>query len=153
MAVFRSSKATLEPAVVSRGSTTLPQAAQTAYFTVTGRILLTQIVGEVTVVIETQETILNLIANPTVGADVPLCTGVDMTADAVGTLYTITGDVSDAIQVTTSGAVDADANFEKPIVVAAGTIDLNSDNDSSSGETKWTLHYIPLDAGSYVTEA
>lgn len=138
------------PVIVERASAALPQGTQTAYFTVTGRVLITQIVGEVTVQIEAQETVLKLISNPTVGADVDLCAGVDTTGDAVGTLLNITGTVADAMIPTTSGAFTAQASG---VIVSAGTIDLDADDDSSTGETKWTLHFVPLDSNSTVTTA
>jgi len=37
------------PRIVSRAASTTPQTAQTAYFTVTGRVKIVNIVGEVTV--------------------------------------------------------------------------------------------------------
>ena len=139
--------ATTTPVIVSRSAANLPQTTQTAYFTVTGRVLVTQIVGEVTTIIETQDNDTKLIANPTVGADVDLCTALNITADAVGTIYTITGTLADAMVATTSGAVTAQASA---VLVAAGTIDLDC-AASNTGATKWTLHYIPLDSGSTVT--
>jgi hypothetical protein len=54
------------PRIVSRDTANLPQSTQTPYFTVTGRVLITQIVGEVTTVIETQDCDLDIRANPTV---------------------------------------------------------------------------------------
>jgi len=136
--------------IVERTAAALPQATQTAYFTVSGRVLITDITGEVTTQIEAQETVAKLIANPTVGADVDLCALLDWTGDAVGTLYHITGTVADAMVATTSGAYTAQA---LPLVVAAGTIDLDTDNDSSTGETKWILSYLPLDDGATVVVA
>lgn len=150
----RSSTLVASTFTVERAAASLPQTAQTAYFTVTGRVLLTALVGEVTTVIQSQPNSTKLVANPTVGADVDLCSATDITADAAGTLYTITGDFSDAMVATTSGAVETSptANSVWPIVVAAGTIDLNC-AASNTGATKWTLHYIPLDVGSGVVTA
>jgi len=146
---MRMSSAHEFPKTVERATATLPQGVQTAYFTVTGRVIVTQIVGEVTVVIQTQANATKLIANPTVGADVDLCGTNDITADAVGTVYTITGTLADNMVATTSGAVQAQP---EGILVTAGTIDLDC-AASNTGETKWTLHYVPLDAGSHVAVA
>jgi hypothetical protein len=132
--------------IVSRGSALLPQSAQTPYFRVNGRVLITQLVGEVTVVLGATATNLSLVANPTVGADVNLCAVVAIASDAVGTLYTITGTLANAMIATTSGAVAAQASS---ILVADGTIDLKT-SANDTGQTKWTLHYIPLDLGSTV---
>jgi len=138
-----------QPVIISRTASVLPQTAQTAYFTVTGRVLLVNIVGEVTTVIQTLANATKLVANPTVGADVDLCAVNDITADAVGTLYNITGTLADAMIATTSGAMKSQA---ANIVVTAGTIDLNC-AASATGETKWVLHYVPLDAGSVIVVA
>jgi len=135
------------PVIVEKSAANLPQGAQTPYFTVTGKVLITQLVGTVTTEIEAQETVAKWIANPTVGADVDLCASADLTGDAVGTMLSITGTLADALVETTSGAVIAQASA---IVVDAGTIDLDTDNDSSTGATSIILHYIPLSSDGAV---
>jgi len=135
---------------VTRVAANLPQTTQTAYFTVSGgRVRITDIQGEVTTVIQAQLNNMQLISNPTVGADVDLCAVVDINGDAVGTMYNITGTLADAIVATTSGAMKSQADG---VTVTAGTIDLDC-SASSTGQTKWVLHYIPIDAGAYVTAA
>lgn len=135
-----------QPRIVSKATANLPQTTQSALFTVTGRVLITQLVGEVTTVIQTQDNNTKLVANPTVGADVDLCAVLNISADAVGTMYNITGTLTDAMIATTSGAFQAQL---AAIVCAAGTIDLYC-AASNTGQVKWTLHYIPLDSGSSV---
>lgn len=134
------------PRIVGRATDTLPQGTQEAIYTVSGRVLIKQIVGEVTTQIQAQANDMKLIANPTVGADVDLCAAVESNGDVVGTLYNITGTLANAMVATTSGAVIAQA---VAILVAAGTIDFDC-AASSSGNVKWTLHYVPLDAGSTI---
>jgi len=134
------------PTIVEKTAATLPQTTQGALFTVVGRVIVTSIVGEVTTVIQTQNNATKLVANPTVGADVDLCATVEITADAVGTLYNITGTLANAMVATTSGAVPVQA---AGVVVADGTIDLDC-AASNTGAIKWTLHFIPLDRGSHV---
>lgn len=130
-----------QPVIIERAKTTLPQGApgQTAYFTVSGRVMVVKIVGEVTVQIEGVAVSIKLIANPTVGADVDLCTAVVVNGDVVGTMYNITGTLADVMVATTSGAMISQANG---IDVAAGTIDLHTDINAT-GEIKWSIHYIP----------
>lgn len=135
---------------VSRSAANTPQTTQTPYFTVTGgRVLIHHIAGEVTTVLQAGANNLKLVSNPTVGADVDLCAQVDTDADAVGTIYTITGTLADAMIATTSGAVKAQVS---PIIVAAGSIDLYA-SASKTGQTKWVLQYSPLDVGAYVVAA
>jgi len=130
----------------SRASATLPATKATPYFTVTGKIKLLDIVGEVTTVVQAQANNTKLIANPTVGADVDLCAVNSITGDAKGTIYTITGTLANAMVATTSGAGVAQA---APLVVAAGTIDLSC-AATNTGATKWGVRYQPLESGSRV---
>jgi len=136
--------------VLHRTASVLPQATKTAYFTVTGKVIITDVVGEVTTIIENQATVIKLISTPTVGAPVDLCALLDINNDATGTMLHITGTVGDNMIATTSGAFTAQ---DLPIEVAAGTIDLDTDDDLSTGETKWRLTYVPCDEGSVVTVA
>jgi hypothetical protein len=154
MAVLRATKPGPEAVIVERASSTLPQSTQTAYFTVSGRVLVTALVGEVTVVIQSQATTLQWVANPTVGADVTITsTGLDANAHAVGQLYGVTGTFASAIDTRATAGLQPGEMMTAPgMVIADGTLDLKT-VASSTGETKWTLHYIPLDAGSTVVAA
>ena len=149
MKELQSQAAETSPKIIERAAATIPDTTATPYFTITGRVLITQIVGEVTTIVDDTATDIKLIANPTVGADVDLCAAVTITDDAVGTVYTITGTLADNMVATTSGAVIAQAS---PILVTAGSIDLDS-TATQTGATKWTLHYIPLDSNSKVVTA
>lgn len=134
--------------VVYKTTASLPQSTAAPLFTIAGgRIRVVGIYGEVTTVIQTQANNTKLIANPTVGADVDLCAVNDITGDAVGTIYSITGTLANAMVATTSGAVTNQAN---DVLVAAGTIDLSC-AASSTGATKWVLQYIPIDLGVTVS--
>ena len=129
-----------------RVSATLPATTATPYFTVTGKILLLDIVGEVTTIVETQACNTKLIANPTIGADVDLCAVLNITAAAAGSIFTITGTLANAMVKTASGAGVAQAS---PLVVAAGTIDLST-AATNTGATKWLVRYQPLEVGARV---
>jgi hypothetical protein len=132
---------------VIKAAANLPQTTQTAIFAVTGDITVVKLKARVTTEIEAQETSIKWVANPTVGADVDLCTQTDINADAVGTIYTITGTLADALVATTSGAVQAQKDG---IEVEAGTIDLYAD-ESSTGQIECVLHYIPNTATASVS--
>jgi hypothetical protein len=136
--------------IVNRAAANTPQTTTTPYFTVSGgKVLVLGIYGEVTTVLGAGENNLKLIANPTTGADVDLCVQLDTDADAAGTMYNITGTVADAMVATTSGAMKGQAI---PVVVAVGTIDLYA-SASKTGQTKWSVHYVPIDSGATVTAA
>jgi len=135
---------------VARATATLPQTTQGSLFTVSGgRIALTAIIGEVTVIIQTQANNTKLIANPTVGTDVDLCAVLSITADEVGTLYGITGLFSDALVGAAAGATVIPRN---PVIIPEGTIDLHC-AASNTGAVKWDLWYVPLDTGASVAAA
>lgn len=125
------------------GALSLPQTTTSKLFTVSGKVRILDIIGQVKTVIQAQANSIKLIANPTVGADVDLCAALDINADAVGTKYNITGDLSDALQEITNGAGETLGDY-KPVIVDAGTIDLNA-TASNTGEIEWTVIYEPID--------
>lgn len=135
--------------VTHRATASLPATTATPYFTVTGKVKIYSIIGEVTTVIQTQACNTKLIANPTVGADVDICAVADITADAVGALLSITGTFANALVETASGAVPAQAT---PVIVTAGTIDLST-SATNTGATKWTVVWEPIDQGAMVIVA
>ena len=135
--------------VTNRASATLPATTATPYFTVTGKVKIYQIIGEVTTVVQAQANAIKLISNPTVGADVDLCATVESNAAAVGSLLTITGTLANAMIKTVSAAVPSQAS---PVVVTAGTIDLST-AATNTGATKWTVIWEPIDQGAMVIVA
>ena len=132
---------------VERAAASLPQSAQTAYFTIAGGRVLAWILGEVTTVIQNQANNTKLVHNPTVGTDMDLCAVLNIAADEVGTLYAITGVPADAML----GAGQA-ARFQHPVILKPGTLDLST-AASNTGATKWAVYYIPIDDGASVAAA
>lgn len=118
-------------------------------FTVAGgRVIITSLVGEVTTVIQAQANAAKIVFNPDgAGADTDLCATLDINADAVGVLYSVTGDYSaglaEGIQTLEGPAMTT------PFVLAEGSIGLNT-AASSTGAIAWTLTYVPLDDGASV---
>ena len=75
-----------------RATQALPQGAAEALFTITGgRIVVIQIVGEVTTVLANTANNTKLVNNPTTGTSQDLCAVLDVANDEVGTLYGISG--------------------------------------------------------------
>lgn len=135
---------------VDRATAVLPQTTAGALFTIAGgRVLITQILGEVTTVIQTQANNTKLTANPTTGTSVDVCGVLSITADEVGTLYGVTGTFSDALLGVNAGALEGQA---KPVVLPVGTLDLDC-AASNTGSVKWSIWYIPLDDGATVVSA
>lgn len=132
-----------------RALATLPATTATPYFTVTGRVKVTSIIGEVTTLVQTQACNAKLISNPTVGADVDLCAVLDITAAAVGAQFSITGTLANAMVNTTSGAGVFQA---APLLIMPGTIDFST-SATNTGATKWRIEYVPVDAGARIFAA
>ena len=136
---------------VDRATATLPQTADVALFNVTGgRVLLVGLVGEVTTVIQTQANNTKVKFNPTAtGADQDLCAVLDITADPVGELYTISGTVGDAMR---SDLLIGNAMLTAPLLLSEGAIELDC-AASNTGSVAWSLVYVPWDDGAEVAAA
>lgn len=153
--VFRWIKALFKSEValgqrVHRAAATLPQTTAHALFTITGgRVLVTSIIGRVTTVIQTQANDTKLVGTPTTGTAADLCAVLNISADAEGDLYGITGIPGDAM-IGASGNVQG--MTVKGVVLQPGTLDLDC-AASNSGEVEWTLHYVPIDPGAVVVAA
>jgi hypothetical protein len=135
-----------------RGNGNIAQAGLLPLFPVSDYIRVHAILGVVTdTEIQAQANDAKLVANPTTGADVDLCVAAETNGDAIGTMYTITGDFSDALIPTTSGAVET-TDYKIPFIVAPGTIDMHC-VASSTGKVKWTLIWSPVNASASVSAA
>lgn len=138
--------------MVERATATLPQKTAEALFNVVGgRVAITQIVGQVTTAIQAQANNTKLTANPTTGTAVDMCAVLDIASDEVGTLYGISGTISDndALIGINAGLVPAQL---RDVIVNVGSIDLSC-AASSTGSVKWVLFYYPIDDGAYVEAA
>jgi hypothetical protein len=122
-------------------------AATTPYFTVhTGRVLVTCLVGHITVA--SGANICSWVANPTIGtATQVLCAGLDINPAIVGDSLTITGVVASAMTYGTAAGLPA--MIHSGIICLPGTIDFIA--AAADGATSWALFYVPIDDGAYVT--
>lgn len=132
----------------SRATATLPQTATGALFTVTGRVKLLGIYGEVTTILGATATNAKLIATPTVGSAVDICAAVAVANLAVGTQLGITGTFANAMMAT-NGAILAQVT---PTIIKAGTIGLNT-TANNTGSVKWRVEYLPIDPGAKIIAA
>jgi hypothetical protein len=138
----------------TRATANLPQTATVDIFSITGRIWVTNIVATVTTIIQTQATTLKLVYTPTGGSvgDLTAAT-TDWTAAAVGQqfvakLNTITDVLTKSPVI---GMVLPPVEAQQPqIMLSAGKISALT-VASSTGQARWDLWYVPLDAGTVVT--
>jgi len=120
-------------------------------FDVTGKCLITLLVGEVTSVFATT-TSLNL---KTSTGSVLITTSTQVTTAAAGTLYIVTGDPDDALNG--SATPNADVAFVKTGVQAPFM--MNDDtiqqvvNGAGTGTILWSLYYLPLEDSATVAAA
>jgi hypothetical protein len=122
-----------------------------ALFTVTGKNIVTLMVGEVTSVIATT-TSLQIISS--VGTRV-WCASTDIVTELVGTLYVLTGDPDDTLSGQTAnvvGTATVKTGVNTGVMVNDNRID-QSINGAGTGLIEWTLYYIPLEDDAEITAA
>jgi hypothetical protein len=129
---------------------------ETPLFTIgTGKVLITGILGFVTVVIGGTPANLKLVFDPTAtGTDFDLCTATAITSDAVEQQYTIAGNMESVGAVLVNGAVgQCNPFFAKAVSLTPGQIHQNLSADPAGGEITWRLWYLPIDVNANVVAA
>lgn len=137
---------------VEKASATVPQTAAQSIFTVRyGRVLVKALIGEVTTTVGAGTTPdLQVEIDPSgSGTTVDIATDVVITSDEVGTLYSVEGDGT-ALVAVSSGY--APVPFGSGFIVNPGTLQIRT-SESTAGATKWTIWYVPLDGGANVISA
>lgn len=132
-----------------RATAALPQSTNAAIFTVTGRVRVLAIVGQVTTVVQAQADATKLTAVPTVGSSVDMCATGDINAAAVGAQLFLTGVLATALQISSGGVQLYQASSQ---IIQAGTINLNC-AASNTGAVKWFVDYEPIDPGAMILAA
>jgi hypothetical protein len=134
---------------VDRATATLPQTTAAAIFNIVGgRVQVTGILGEVTTILGAVGN-MSLESNPTTGTTAALCAVLAAGALEAGTLLSISG-----LKATAMYGVDAGGSAMQhiPVALPVGTLDLRL-SGSSTGSVKWSIWYVPLDDGAYITAA
>jgi len=132
-------------------ATAVLTAATVPLFTISGgRIKVTQIIGEITTGMQVLLTNVRLQSNPTVGTTRNLCVNTNISGYAIGDLLGIDGiNTSALLPPLSSGVVEAQT---MGVIVKAGTIDVIS-SAAPTGSIRWTLKWVPIDAGAAVVAA
>ncbi|MBU0778339.1 hypothetical protein KKF82_08790 [Patescibacteria group bacterium] len=132
-------------------ATAVLTAATVPLFTISGgRIKVTQIIGEITTGMQVLLTNVRLQSNPTVGTTRNLCVNTNISGYAIGDLLGIDGiNTSALLPPASSGVVEAQT---MGVIVKAGTIDVIS-SAAPTGSIRWTLKWVPIDAGAAVVAA
>ena len=119
-------------------------------FTVSeGNCLVTLMMGEVTTLIGSESVDFDIVADPTTGTSTDIAATLAVDADEAGTLYCVNGVAATALVAGSSGSV---AGPLQPFIVAPGAIEITvTDDGAHTGSVAWTLFYIPLEDGAYIT--
>jgi hypothetical protein len=133
---------------VERASAILPATTSTTYFTVAGGRVACYFLGEVTVVFDGTANSLNLTHTPTGGTVGDICAAAVCTSKEVGTMFGMSGLPTDALTMTTSSSL-----FRNRVILKPGAVKLKTTGTDTTGSTKWTCWYLPIDAGATVVAA
>jgi hypothetical protein len=132
------------------------QAVTPLFNVVNGRVLVTQLIGEVTTVLSNNATLVKYYFTPTGGAQIDL-SAISLTIAqlAVGKRILAAGTIGGA---TTFSGIGASMLQTVPYVLGqvgvGGAIGIESTTASlTSGAMKFTVLYIPIDDGSYIVSA
>jgi hypothetical protein len=138
-------------------SSSLATASPVPLFTVTGKVLINLLHGEVTVVVATTTTIKLQRKTGTVD----MCSATTITSDAVGTMYWYGGDTGAVLNGADAPVVGFASQANVPVnptifglagVTNTEEIDLVTDQ-GGTGTIVWHMHYIPLEVGAKVVAA
>lgn len=115
-----------------------------------GDVLITQIIGRITVVVAALCNVF-LQFTPDLGTATvtPLCVFTDIDGYEVGDALTITGVPGDALLP--AAAAGAVPGMTVPLIVPAGGLESDSSTAPATGTVLWSIWYIPLTDGAYVT--
>jgi hypothetical protein len=136
---------------VSRATATLPASALGHIFTVSGgRIIVRQLIGEVTTIIQAQACTVKVTHTPTTG------TAVDWSAVSgsisgleVGGKFSLPAAAATALVTGNAGGLIAG---QAKWLATIGTIDITT-SATNTGSVKWDIVYVPLDDGAQVVAA
>lgn len=137
---------------VDRATAVLPATAYGALFTVAGgRILVTGLIGEFTVVASGTATTVKVTGTPTSGTATDWSTAVAVTSKEVGSQITLPAVFAGATVVNNAGA-GGQLQVASPFVAAIGTLGITT-SATNTGSVKWSLFWIPLDNAATVAAA
>lgn len=139
---------------VTRAAANLPQTATGNIFSVAGgRVWIVNLIATVTTIVQAQATLLKVVYTPSGGSVGDLTANTtDWTGAAVGTQFVAKlNTIADVLtKVTTQVTLPAAEAQQPQIQLGIGTISVTT-AASSTGQARWDIWYIPVDAGATVT--
>jgi hypothetical protein len=142
---------------VDRAATVFAQAT-VGLFTVTGgRVILTGLVGEMATLNGAGASTMQ-ISHLRTDVTTPVATVLSIASASManatqGTLYTLPAAVGTALVTSTNNSAAILGLSPEYIILPVGTLSVVVGAAAISGTVKWSLFYIPLDDGAYVSAA
>jgi hypothetical protein len=136
----------------TKAGVTITNSSQSIFTVSGGLVLVTSLVGIVTTVIGGAAN-LNLTHTPTGGAagDVAQATAID--ADAVGTIYTVSGVAADLVSAVSAATPSVTYGFASgKFVLPAGSLKQKT-SAVQTGAIAWHITYVPIESGAALTAA
>jgi hypothetical protein len=132
---------------IERAGAVLPATGNQTLFTITGgRIILTALIGEVSTVMSATATNLKLSAVGTVSTvSTDLCSNTAVTSLAVGNQFS-------PFAIGSAAQTGSSVTMQNEEILPVGLIRATTDA-TNTGAMRWSLLYIPLDDGAFVTAA
>jgi len=137
--------------IVQAAAALHPDQTSADIFSISGRIILLGLVGEVTVAVPANHDYSLEFDPDNGGANVNLGTTLEVDSDAAGTFYTLPTTAGGALVATTNIAY---GGYDMMIDLGAGDIQWTTAGGGTVGTTtrvRWDLHYVPVDTGVTVT--
>lgn len=131
---------------VKRAAAALAAALTPIFTIVGGPVLLTGFYGKITVA--SGANAVHIEATPTTGTSIPVAAALDIDPALVGDYLTITGVATDTLKynATTTGL---SMLGYKGIILPVGSLSYHA--AAADGSVAWTMFYVPLETGAYVT--
>lgn len=143
--------------VVRKSSAVLPATGLQTLFTVSGgNVLVTCLIGRVTVVFDGTVNSLNVVHDPDIGAVGDISGATVCTGDIAGTFYTVHGIQAALLGTQKEGGTEvpthvlAKAPVSGGFILPAGVTKLQTTATDTTGSTQWWMAYVPLDTGAAV---
>ena len=136
---------------VERATATPPATTTDEIFAVVGgKVLVTALIGEVTTAIQNQTCNLKVTHNPDTGTSADVASNLDIANDEIGTLYIVEGDGTALVGV--NAGTGWPTGTTRGWIANTGAIDIET-GATNTGSIKWTIFYVPIDAGAYIEAA
>jgi len=137
---------------VQKASATIPQGTTQDLFTVAGgRVVITLLFGEVTTILGATANNISVEVVPTVGTTYIIASAIEGNALELGGLMVVEGDGT-ALMITGKAGAGPIISGTGRWICPVGVIKFRT-VASTTGASKWTCFYFPLDDGASVVSA